>query len=133
MTWRVGWTFHLRCDEERGGGGGGRGGSPHLSLIASEAEPRGVFGDDDAGDALGTGASGAAHDEIDVREPGARDEGLGAVDDVVVGGGWVHHSLRHQRSSIAPAPYGIRSGTGSERTGAGKWIRDGRGPGSVRQ
>src|SRR3546814_7292494 len=55
-----------------------------LSLLLAEGEARRVARHEQGRDALGARPTGAAHDEIEVARPATGDEGLAAVQHVVV-------------------------------------------------
>ena len=52
----------------------------HLALLGAEGEAGGAGLDEEGGDALRAVAAGAGHDEVEVGEAAAGDEGLGAVE-----------------------------------------------------
>ncbi len=64
--------------------GGGLAAPAHLLLVRPEAEARRPLLHHHGRDAPGPGLAGADHDHIDVRDPGAGNEGLGAVQHIVV-------------------------------------------------
>ncbi|MNE14333.1 hypothetical protein D3C80_1072090 [compost metagenome] len=77
---------------------GGRLGVPaHLLLIGAEGKAGRSRLDHQGRNALRPLAAGADHDDIDVRRPCARDEGLGAVQHIVVA---VAHRRRPQRRRV---------------------------------
>src|SRR3546814_5505555 len=63
---------------------GGRGVPAELALLGAEADAGPILFDDQARNTLWPRIAGAHHRHIDVVDPGARDELLGAVDDIMI-------------------------------------------------
>ena len=75
-----------------------------LLLLRAEREPRRALLDHDAGNALRPGAAGAHHADVDVGDAAAGDEGLGAVEHVMIA---VAHGARLQARGVRA---GVRLG-----------------------
>jgi hypothetical protein len=84
----------------------GRLGVPaHLALVGPEAEARRALLDHEGRDALGALAARAGHDHIEVRDPAARDEGLAAVEHIVVA---VRLAVVRMLAASEPEPGSVR-------------------------